>query len=91
LAGAAGSSTDWEASGPRVHAPRAERRAVETAALATGFRAEANTLSVVVPVADDVVSILVAVDEDTGAGLDVELWAIVDADTLVPLINAEPQ
>jgi hypothetical protein len=41
-----------------------------------------------VPVTADVVSILVAVDEDTTEGLDVELWAIVDAsDTPVALIN----
>jgi hypothetical protein len=46
---------------------------------------------VAVPVTDDVVSILVAVDEDTTDGLDVELWAIVDAsDSPIPLINADP-
>ncbi len=47
---------------------------------------------VAVPVTDDVVSILVAVDENTSDGdLDVELWAIVDAsNTPIPLINAEP-
>lgn len=45
---------------------------------------------VAVPVTDDVVSILVAVDEDTGPGLSVELWAIVDAsDSPIRLINAE--
>ena len=44
-----------------------------------------------VPVNDNVVSILVAVDEDPTAALDVELWAIVDAsDTPIPLINVDP-
>ncbi|MGB5695760.1 MAG: DUF4397 domain-containing protein, partial [Polyangiales bacterium] len=41
-----------------------------------------------VPVTADVVSILVAVDENTVDGeLSPELWGIVDADTLVRLIN----
>lgn len=45
-----------------------------------------------VPVNDNVVSLLVAVDEDTTDGLDVELWAIVDAsDAPIPLINADPE
>ena len=45
-----------------------------------------------VPVTPDVVSILVAVDENTSndeGQLAPELWAIVDADTLVRLINAD--
>lgn len=45
-----------------------------------------------VPVTADVVSILVAVDENTldGEGeLDPELWGIVDADTLVRLIKTD--
>ena len=83
--------------GTQVPAPDAtEPLDVEADELLVAFDLDAEcppvTLGpVAVPVADDVVSILVAVDEDTGAGLDVELWAIVDADTLVPLINAEPQ
>jgi hypothetical protein len=43
-----------------------------------------------VPVTADVVSILVAVDENTVDGeLAPELWGIVDAETLVRLINTE--
>ncbi len=43
---------------------------------------------IAVPVTPDVVSILVAVDEDTGEDLDLELWAIVDAsDEPIPLVS----
>ena len=47
-----------------------------------------------VPVTPDVVSILVAVDENTSndpGELAPELWAIVDADTVVRLINVEEE
>jgi len=43
---------------------------------------------VAVSVAPDVVTIVVAVDEDTGDGQDVQLWAIVDAsDTPIALVT----
>jgi hypothetical protein len=45
-----------------------------------------------VPVTPEVVSILVAVDENTSneeGELAPELWGIVDADTVVRLINAQ--
>ena len=42
-----------------------------------------------VPITPDVVSIAVAVDEDPSDGLLLELFALVDADTLVRLINTE--
>lgn len=84
--------------GTQVPAPDAtEPLDVEADELLVAFDLDAEcppvTLGpVAVPVTDDVVSIVVAVDEDTGPGLDVELWAIVDAsDSPIPLINAEPQ
>ena len=44
----------------------------------------------VAPVTEAVTSVLVAVDQDTGAGLDAQVWALVDAETVVALINPDP-
>ena len=44
----------------------------------------------VAPVTEAVTSVLVAVDEDTGAGLAPQVWALVDAETVVALINPDP-
>ena len=41
----------------------------------------------VAPVTEAVTSILVAVDEDTGPGLAPQVWALVDAETVVALIT----
>ena len=44
----------------------------------------------VAPVTEAVTSILVAVDEDTGPGLAPQVWALVDAETVVALITPNP-
>ncbi|MEM9727345.1 MAG: DUF4397 domain-containing protein [Myxococcota bacterium] len=46
-------------------------------------------LGVTVPVTEDVVSVVVAVDEDTGEGLAPQLYGMIDAGQPVPLIPTE--
>ncbi len=41
------------------------------------------------PVTPSVTTVLVAVDEDTGAGLAPQVWALVDAETVVALITPD--
>ena len=82
--------------GTQVPEPGGEPLDVEADALNVGFDVTDDDNDcpdvgpVEVPVTDNVVSIVVAVDEDTEDGsLDPELWAIVDAsDEPLPLINS---